>query len=37
MVRLTTRHAHFVRLTFHVDATRALEELAGQQPTCRLR
>ena len=37
MVRLTTRHAHFVRLTFRVDATRALEELAGQQPTCRLR
>jgi hypothetical protein len=37
MVRLTTRRAHFVRLTFHVDAARALEELAGQQPTCRLR
>jgi hypothetical protein len=36
MVRLTTRHAHFVRLTFRVDATRALEELAGQQPTCKL-
>ena len=36
MVRLTTRRAHFVRLTFRVDATRALEELAGKQPTCKL-
>jgi hypothetical protein len=36
MVRLTTRRAHFVRLTFRVDATRAFEELAGQQPTCKL-
>jgi hypothetical protein len=37
MIRLTTRRAHFVRLTFRVDAKRALEEFAGQQPTCRLR
>jgi hypothetical protein len=36
MLRLTTRRAHAVRLRFHVDATRALEELAGQQPRCRL-
>jgi hypothetical protein len=36
MVRLTTRRAHFVRLTFRVDASRALEELAGEQPSCRL-
>jgi hypothetical protein len=37
MVRLTTRRAHFVRLTFRVNASRALEELAGEQPSCRLR
>src|SRR6266508_25091 len=36
MIRLTTRRAHFVRLSFHVNASRALDELAGQQPTCRL-
>jgi hypothetical protein len=36
MLRLTTRHAHFVRLQFHVNAKRALEEFAGQQPTCSL-
>jgi hypothetical protein len=36
MLRLTTRRAHAVRLRFHVNATRALEELAGQQPDCRL-
>ena len=36
MLRLTTRRARFVRLTFQVSAARALEELAGQQPTCRL-
>jgi hypothetical protein len=37
MIRLTTRRPHFVRLVFHVNATRALEELAGQQPSCTLR
>jgi hypothetical protein len=37
MLRLTTRRAHFVRLRFHVDARRALEELAGDVPACRLR
>jgi hypothetical protein len=36
MIRLTTRHARFVRLTFQVSAARAIEELAGQQPSCRL-
>jgi hypothetical protein len=36
MIRLTTRRARFVRLTFQVSAARALEELAGQQPSCRL-
>ena len=36
MIRLTTRRAHFVRLVFRVDATRALEEFAGQQPRCTL-
>jgi hypothetical protein len=36
MVRLTTRRAHFVRLTFRIDASRALEEFAGQQPSCSL-
>jgi hypothetical protein len=36
MVRLTTRRGHFVRLTFRVNASRALEELAGEHPTCRL-
>jgi hypothetical protein len=36
MLQLTTRRAHFVRLSFRVDASRALEELAGQQPRCRL-
>jgi hypothetical protein len=37
MIRLTTRHPHFVRLTFRVDAGRALNEMVGQQPTCTLR
>ena len=37
MIRLTTRRARFVRLTFQVSAARALEEFAGQQPNCRLR
>jgi hypothetical protein len=36
MIRLTTRRARFVRLTFQVSAARALEEFAGQQPRCRL-
>jgi hypothetical protein len=36
MIRLTTRHPHFVRLTFQVDAARALNEIVGQQPTCKL-
>jgi hypothetical protein len=36
MIRLTTRRAHFVQLVFRVDATRALEEFAGQQPRCTL-
>jgi hypothetical protein len=36
MIRLTTRHAHFVRLTFQVDAVRALDEIVGEQPTCKL-
>jgi len=36
MIRLTTRRARFVRLTFQVSAARAIEELAGQQPSCRL-
>jgi hypothetical protein len=36
MLRLTTRRAQVVRLRFHVNATRALEELAGEQPGCRL-
>jgi hypothetical protein len=36
MIRLTTRRAHFVRLKFRLDAKRALEEFAGQQPSCRL-
>jgi hypothetical protein len=36
MIRLTTRHAHFVRLTFRVNATRALDEIVGQQPSCTL-
>ena len=33
MIRLTTRRAHFVRLTFRVNAARALDEIVGQQPT----
>jgi hypothetical protein len=37
MLRLTTRHPHFVRLRFHLNAERALSELAGEQPTCKLR
>jgi hypothetical protein len=37
MIRLTTRRPHLVRLVFHVNATRALEELAGKQPSCTLR
>jgi hypothetical protein len=36
MLRLTTHRARVVRLAFHVDAVRALEELAGEQPRCRL-
>lgn len=36
MLRLTTRRPHFVRLAFRVDAARALDELTGRQPTCRL-
>jgi hypothetical protein len=36
MIRLTTLHAHFVRLTFQVNALRALNEMVGQQPTCTL-
>jgi hypothetical protein len=36
MIRLTTRHAHFVRLTFQVSAGRALDEIVGQQPSCKL-
>ncbi len=36
MLRLTTRHPHFVWLRFHVSAGRALDELAGQQPSCKL-
>jgi hypothetical protein len=36
MIRLTTRHPHFVRLTFQVNASRALNEIVGQQPTCKL-
>jgi hypothetical protein len=36
MLRLTTRRAHFVRLRFELGATRALEELAGRNPLCRL-
>jgi hypothetical protein len=36
MLRLTTRKPHFVRLTFGVSAVRALDELAGRQPVCRL-
>jgi hypothetical protein len=36
MIRLTTLHAHFVRLTFQVSAGRALDEIVGQQPSCTL-
>jgi hypothetical protein len=36
MIRLTTRHPHFVWLTFGVDAGRALSEIIGLQPTCKL-
>ena len=36
MIRLSTRRARFVRLTFQVSAARALDEFAGQQPSCRL-
>jgi hypothetical protein len=36
MLRVTTRRPHFVRLSFQVSAVRALDELAGKQPTCRL-
>jgi hypothetical protein len=35
MLRLRTLHARLVALTFHVNATRALDELAGRQPACR--
>jgi hypothetical protein len=37
MLRLRTRHARRVMLTFHVGVSRAIGELAGQQPSCRLR
>jgi hypothetical protein len=36
MMRLTTRGARHVLLSFRVNASRALEEFAGQQPRCRL-
>jgi len=36
MLRVSTLRPHFVRLRFRVGAKRALEELAGQQPTCKL-
>ena len=36
MLRVQTRKPHFVRLTFAVSAGRALDELAGLQPVCRL-
>ncbi len=36
MLRLTVRHPHFVRLTFRVNAVRALDEFVGQQPKCTL-
>jgi hypothetical protein len=36
MLRLTTLKPHFVRLTFAVSAVRALDELAGRQPVCKL-
>ena len=35
MLRVAARRPGAVRLAFHVNATRALEELAGQQPRCR--
>jgi hypothetical protein len=35
MLRLTTAGARDVRLAFRVNATRALEELAGEQPACK--
>jgi hypothetical protein len=34
MVRLTTQRARVVRLTFGVNAVRALDELVGLQPHC---
>jgi hypothetical protein len=37
MLRLRTRQARRVMLTFHVGVSRAIGELAGQQPRCRLR
>src|SRR5581483_5145608 len=36
MLRVTTRHPHFVRLTFAVSAKRAFEQLAGDKPRCKL-
>jgi hypothetical protein len=36
MLRVATRRPRFVRLTFQVSAVRALDELAGKQPSCRL-
>jgi hypothetical protein len=36
MIRLTTLRARFVRLTFQVNALRALDEIVGQQPSCTL-
>jgi hypothetical protein len=36
MMRLTTRRARVVHLTFAVNAERALDELAGVQPSCTL-
>jgi hypothetical protein len=37
MLRLVTRRAQTVNLTFDVDASRALDQLAGDVPTCSLR
>ncbi|HZR96285.1 MAG TPA: hypothetical protein VFA56_11355 [Gaiellaceae bacterium] len=37
MIRLTTRRARVVRMKFSVNASRALDEFAGNSPVCRLR
>jgi hypothetical protein len=34
MLRLSTRRARLVRIVFRVDASRALDQLAGQRPGC---